>query len=80
MTADLSPRGVYAVRGHDGPWHYLGQASYVDDDGRTVDHDWVRMVQDDEEVWVHPDDVTAHEVRSMPLHVLADDPQDSRAA
>jgi hypothetical protein len=67
----LSGTALYAVRGEEGPWRYVGQATYVDDAGRTVEHDYVRMVQDDSEVWVAPDDVTERPVVSMPLH-LAD--------
>jgi hypothetical protein len=76
----FTARGVYRVAGHDGPWHYVGPATFVDDEGRTVEHDWVRMVQDDAEVWVDPADVEAFDVRPMPLHLIADDPQDHRAA
>jgi hypothetical protein len=73
VTAELSARGVYAVAGHDGPWHYVGQATYVDDDGHVIEHDYVRMVQDGDELWVPLADVTAREVAPMPLHMLADE-------
>jgi hypothetical protein len=73
-------RGVYAIAGESGPWKYLGQATYLDDDGREVEHDWVRMVQDDREHWCPPDAVRELQVDAMPLHVIADDPQDNRAA
>jgi hypothetical protein len=69
----VTPGTIVTLVGREGPWRFLGQATYVDDDGRTVEHDWVRVVQDDEEVWVAPEDVVVPEVRSMPLHVLKDD-------
>ena len=51
----------YTVAGEAGVWRYVGQATYVDDHGREVDHDYVRMArvgQDGHEVWVAPEDVT----------------------
>jgi hypothetical protein len=68
----VSPGTLVTVAGREGLWRVVGQASYRDDDGRVVEHDWLRVVSDDEEVWVAPDDVTACEVRPMPLHFLRD--------
>jgi len=53
----LDARARYAVIGHPGVWRYVGQATFVDDDGRDVEHDFVRMVPvgvDGPEVWVDP--------------------------
>lgn len=51
---------AYRVTGESGAWVLLGQATYLDDDGRTVEHDWVllREAGGDREVAVAPDDVT----------------------
>lgn len=72
----MTPGTLVTVAGHDGPWVVLGQASYVDDDGRTVEHDWLRVAQDDEEVWVAPEDVTACEIVRRPLHLAVTDHRD----
>lgn len=56
----MSPGTPVTVAGHPGVWTVVGQAVYVDDDGRTVEHDWVRVAADDgREVWVAPGDVAA---------------------
>lgn len=55
----LDGRARYAVLGHPGVWRYVGQATFVDDDGHDVEHDYVRMVpvgRDGHEVWVDPAD------------------------
>lgn len=57
----LDARLRYAVAGRDGAWRYVGQATYVDDDGREVEHDWARMVRVSDpsaEEWVDPAGVT----------------------
>jgi hypothetical protein len=57
--ARLDGRARYAVIGHPGVWRYVGQAVFVGDDGRDVEHDYVRMApvgQDEPEVWVDPAD------------------------
>lgn len=56
----LSGMARYVVTGESGAWRYVGQATYVDDEGATVEHDHVRMRQvgGDREVWVDPVDVT----------------------
>lgn len=70
----LSATALYGVAGEVGPWHYVGQATYLDDDGREVEHDWVRMVQDDDrEVWCPPDAVAELAVVTMPLHLAGRD-------
>lgn len=43
--------------GQEGPWVVLGQATYTDDDGREVEHDWLLVSQGDDELAVHPLDV-----------------------
>lgn len=57
----LDARARYAVAGESGVWRYVGQAAYVDDDGRAVEHDYVRMAlvgHDGHEVWCPSGDVT----------------------
>lgn len=57
----LDATARYAVAGERGVWRYVGQATYLDDHGRTVDHDHVRMAlagRLDVEVWCSPGDVT----------------------
>lgn len=63
MSAAYDPAARYALLGEDGAWRYVGQAWFVDDDGRRVEHDHVRMVQrtpDGEtlERWVAPSEIT----------------------
>jgi hypothetical protein len=61
VTARLDGRARYAVLGHAGTWRYVGQATFVDDSGGTVEHEYVRMAmvgRDGHEVWVDPSDVT----------------------
>lgn len=56
----LDATARYAVLGHPGVWRYVGQASFADDDGADVEHDWVRMVpvgRAGQEAWVAPGDV-----------------------
>ena len=79
MTAGRGPGVVrldrrlrYTVAGQDGTWRYAGQATYTDDDGRAVDHDYVRMVQGDAEVWVDPAEVTGVIAGGWSLTVLGD--------
>lgn len=60
VTARPDARDRYTVAGQTGVWRYVGQATYVDDAGRTVEHDHVRMAPvgvDGPEVWVAPGDV-----------------------
>lgn len=60
VTPRLDGRARYAVLGHPGVWRYVGQAVFADDDGRDVEHEYVRMVpvgRDGQEVWVAPGDV-----------------------
>lgn len=57
----LDARLRYTVAGESGAWRYVGQATYLDDDGRTVEHDDVRMAAvggDRREVWVPRAQVT----------------------
>lgn len=59
MSAPLAGTARYLVDGEPGAWRYVGQATYVDDDGRDVEHDHVRMreIGGDREVWVPLADV-----------------------
>lgn len=59
VTAPLSGTARYLVADEPGAWRYVGQATYVEDDGREVEHDHVRMAQvgTDREVWVPLADV-----------------------
>lgn len=66
----MSPGTLVTVAGRDGLWRVVGQATYRDDHGREVEHDWLAVVADGDEVWVAPGDVTPCEVHSMPLHLL----------
>lgn len=60
----LDPRARYALLDEPGHWRYVGQAWYVDDQGRRVEHDHVRLVQrvpgtgETREVWVDPATIT----------------------
>lgn len=58
----LDPRARYTLAGEPGEWRYVGQATYLDDDGREVEHDHVRMAQVRDglvvEAWVDPGEVT----------------------
>ena len=60
----FDPAARYTVLGEAGRWRYVGQAWFRDDEGRRVEHDYVRMVRRDtatgetREVWVDPADVT----------------------
>lgn len=36
----------YGVTGEPGAWRYLGQATYADEQGRDVEHDWWLMADD----------------------------------
>lgn len=59
----MNPRSVYTLADHPGvPFRYAGQATYLDDAGRQVEHDWVvmRAVGNDAEVWADP--ATAREL------------------
>lgn len=57
--------GVWRVKGEPGAWRMVGQATYVDDEGREVEHDWVLMreVAGDREVAVPPEDTAPIVVR-----------------
>lgn len=66
----LDARLRYAVAGESGAWRYVGQASYVDDDGRVVEHDWVRMARvsdPTQETWVD-----ACSVSRLPIQLAED--------
>jgi hypothetical protein len=56
----MNRQPLYALAMHVGPYLYVGQAQFVDDDGLPVEHDWVAMVPvgGGDEVWVAPEDVT----------------------
>lgn len=64
MTGPMDPAARYTLAGEPGAWRFVGQAFYVDDDGRRVEHDWLRMVRRDVstgatfEVWVDPAAIT----------------------
>jgi hypothetical protein len=72
----VTPGTLVTVAGREGPYVVLGQASYLDDAGRTVEHHWLRVAQDDGEVWVAPEDVTPCEVVRRPIHLAVADPRD----
>ena len=64
-AARLDARLRFAVDGLPGVWRFLGQATYADDDGRTVEHDWLRMAPVGDpggEEWVAPE-------RVRPVHL-----------
>lgn len=46
------------VAGLPGTWTVLGPATYADEDGRTVEHDWVRVAVPGDERWVAPGDLS----------------------
>lgn len=48
----------YEVAGLAGAWRFVGQATYLDDEGREVEHDHVRLVNaSGDEEWVDPAEV-----------------------
>lgn len=57
MSPRLDRRAYYRVAGEEGPWRYAGQATYDDQYGQRVEHDWVHMVQGDDLVAVPVTDV-----------------------
>lgn len=54
-----APGTPVRVVGLVGTWHVVGQAWFVDDDGRTVEHDHVIVTDTSgREEWVEPDRLT----------------------
>lgn len=60
MTARPVAGGLrYGIAGESGAWRYLGQATYADDLGREVEHDWWLVQAEDGRVEaVDPAEVT----------------------
>jgi hypothetical protein len=65
-------RRIFTVRDTPGIYVYVGQCYYVDDDGQTVEHDWLRLAPldgDGDTLWVPPQD--AFELVDQILAALA---------
>jgi len=71
----VTPGARYTLAGRPGAWRYLGQATYVDEHtGAEVEHDHVRMMRGDEEVWVDPREITgAYVGEAHGVFALGDD-------
>lgn len=70
MSARPVAGGIrYGVAGEPGAWRYLGQATYADDQGHEVEHDWWLMRDDAGRVIaVDPAEITGTWSATDPAH------------